>query len=234
VFFKSIIGGLGTLLHWQVWVALLIYVLASFGWLMLIGAIMGRSDSGVRQGAGCLTHMIGGTVFHGLLLGLFVLVLTPIMLGGNRFLPLSFFKSLALPILVACIYAIVAVLILSFVPIIGNLISDIPGVADFIKGVIIFRFFSESYIETELRRAGLPTEIYPGFWASIGYLLIAIVLIYGCWLGFSLLGVKISKSRFYEDESVNFLIGSIVLPLFGLLPLFMYAKHVYLAIERMI
>ena len=234
MFLKSVVGGLAILLHWQVWLALVVYILARFGWLMLVGGIMGRSDSGVRMGAGCLTHMIGGTIFNSLLLGLLVLVLIPIMMGGDSILPFAFFRTLAWPIFKACMYAMVAIILLAIVPIIGSFINGIPGVSDFVQGLIIFRFFSASFIETQLKVADLPTDIYPGLWTTMGYLVIGVVLILGLILGFGMLGIKLRKNQYSFDDSETSIISMAIMPLVGLFPLFMYAKHVSLTIESII
>jgi ABC-type glycerol-3-phosphate transport system permease component len=235
MFLQSIVGGLSTLLHWQVWVALIIYVLLKFGWLLLVGAIMGGRESAVRQGAGCITHTIGGSIYYGLLLGLLILLLLPIMMGGDSFFPLALVKVLAWPIFKACMIATVAIIVLTFVPIVGGLVNSLPGLDDFIQGIIIFRIFSVAFIESQLNLAGLPKSIYPGFWESAGFLIIAVALISACMVGGTAVGHKFKKNRYDdEDNGIGFLLVSAVMPLAGLLPLFMYAKHVYISIQQLV
>jgi len=128
----------------------------------------------------------------------------------------------------------VAVIVLSILPIIGKLISSTPGVDDFIQGIIIFRFFSAAFIETQLNQANLPVDIYPGFWESVGFFAISLVLTLVCMFAFAALGVKISENRYSGEESVSFFLTTAIIPLVSLIPLFLYAKHVSLAIERMV
>jgi hypothetical protein len=234
MFWQSVVGGLAVLLHWQVWVAIVVYAALQFAWIMGIGMLMGgNSESGGRQAAGCLTHMIGGTIFQALLLGGVVLFLTPLMLGGDHAMPLSFFTTFAWPIVKACFLALVITLVLSFLPIVGGLISNTPGVDTFIQGVVIFRFFSAGFIERILDRANIHVaNLYPGFWSSVGYLVLATVFVYACFFAFAALGVTLSRNRYSEDSPASFFLGMALIPILGMLPLFMYANHVALAIQQ--
>lgn len=235
MFWHTVLGGLAILAHWQVWVAVVVYALLQCVWLMGIGILMGgESESGGRMAAGCLTHMIGGTIFQALLLGGLVLFLTPLMLGGDQAMPLRFFTEFAWPIIVSCFLALVVSFAVSFIPIIGRLISGTPGVDTFIQGVVIFRAFSAGVIERFLERADIHVaNLYPGFWASVGYLLLATALVYVCILVFSVLGVTLSRNRFSgEGGAPSFIVGMALMPILGILPLFMYANHVTLAIQQ--
>ena len=89
MFWSFVLCRLQTLLHWQVWVALIFYVALNFAWLFIIGLLMDESESGGRMAADCLTHLIGGSIYQAILLGLLVFLLMPITLGGNQFMPFS-------------------------------------------------------------------------------------------------------------------------------------------------
>lgn len=233
MFWQSVIGGLAVLAHWQVWVALVLYAALQFGWLIGIGMLMGKSESGGRMAAGCLTHMIGGTVFQSALLGGLVLFLTPLMLGGDQAMPLGFFVSLAWPIVKACFIALVLSFIIGILPIVGGLVSNTPGLATFIQGIIIFRIFSAAFIERLLEEANVHvSNLYPGFWSSIGYFALAAVLVYACLFIFAALGTTITRNRSTGEEGPLVFVGMALMHILGLLPLFMYANHVTLAIQQ--
>ena len=234
MFWQSVIGGLAVLGHWQVWIALVIYAALQFGWLIGIGMLMEKSESKGRRLAGCLTHMIGGTVYQSLLLGGFVLFLTPLMLGGDHAMPMGFFASFAWPIVKACFIALVLSFIISILPLVGGLFSNTPGLATFIQGIIIFRVFSSAFIERLLKEADVHvSNLYPGFWSSVGYFAIAAVLVYACFFIFLSLGITITRNRESGEEGPLVFAGMVLtLILGGLLPLFMYANHVTLAIQQ--
>lgn len=233
MFWHSVLNGLSVLLHWQVWVALALFGLAHLVWLLGVGLLMGNSDSGRRMAAGCLTHMIGGTVLQAVLLGLLVFFLTPIMLGGNQAMPVSLIGTLAWPILVASFTALVVGFLLAFIPIVGGLITNTPGLSDFIEGIIIFRIFSAAFLEGFLEKAGLSTDIYPGFWQSMGYFILATIFVYACLFAFAAAGTKLSRDRFSGEGTPSMFAGMIMPRLLGLVPLFMYANYATLSIQQM-
>jgi len=233
MFWQSVLGGIGVLAHWQVWIALVLYAGLQFAWLIGIGMLMGNSESGGLMAAGCLTHMIGGTVLQSLLLGGVVLFLTPIMLGGDHAMPLGFFTTFAWPIVKACFFALVISFAIAFLPIIGRLITDTPGLDAFIQGIIIFRLFSGAFIEYLLKEANLNVpNLYPGFWSSVGYFVLAIVLFYICLFIFAALGTTITRNQYGGESGASFIVGMALMQILGLLPLFMYANHVTLAIQK--
>jgi len=233
MFWQSVLGGLAVLAHWQVWVALVVYTGLRFAWLIGIGMLAGNCRSAARMAAGCLTHIIGGTVLQSLLLGALVLFLTPLMLGGDQAMPLAFFRAFAWPIVLACLIALVVSLVLLFIPIVGTLVTDRPGLNEFIQGTIIFRLFSGAFIERLLQAANLQVpNLYPGFWATVGYFVLATVLVHLCFFIFAAFGTTISRSKYSQECGTTFFVGMAVMPLLGLLPLFMYGNHVALAIQK--
>lgn len=233
MFWQSVLSGFGVLAHWQVLLALVLYVVLQFAWIIGVGMLVSNSESGGRMAVGCLTHMIGGTIFQSLLLGVLVLFLTPIMLGGEHAMPLEFFTTLAWPIIKACFLALVFSFFISFLPIVGRMVTDTLGVDAFIRGIIIFRFFSAVFLERPLKDMHLKVpNLYPGFWSSVGYFIIATALVYVCLFIFAALGTTISRNKYAEDNGASFFIGLGLMQILGLLPLFMYASHVTLAIQR--
>lgn len=233
MFWQSVVGGLGVLTHWQVWVALVVYAGLQFVWLIFIGMLMGNSQSEGRMAAGCLTHMIGGPVLQALTLGGLVLFLTPLMLGGDHAMPLGFFAAFALPVFKACFIALLISLAIMLLPIVGRIVADTPGLDAFIQGIIIFRIFSAAFIQRVLEQANLQVaNLYPGFWSSVGYFVVGTVLVYVCLFIFAALGTTISRNQFSDQGGASFFVGMTVMQILGLLPLFMYANHVTLAIQK--
>jgi hypothetical protein len=233
MFWQSVIGGLAVLAHWQVWVALVLYAALQFGWFIGIGMLMGKSASGGRMTASCLAHMIGGPVFQSVLLGNLVLFLTPLMLGTDQTMPLGFFVSLAWPIVMACFIALVLSFIIGILPIVGDLVSNTPGLATFIQGIIIFRIFSAAFIERLLEETEVHvSNLYPGFWSSVGYFTLAASLVYACLFIFAALGTSITRNRSTGEDAPLVFVGMTLMHILGLLPLFMYANHVALAIQQ--
>ena len=232
MFWQSLVGGLSVLAHWQVWVAL-----AALGGLRvafqgLVGLLIGESESRGRIAAGCITLIVAGPVLELFLLGGLVLFLLPIMLGGDHAMPLNSFAIYSLPIAKACFSALVVLFIVSILPIVGEIVSNTPGLSEFIGGVVIFRFFSAAFLERHLEHAGADVaDLYPGFWSCVGYFVLAMALVYACFLGFGVLGVTISRGRFHGPSGLLVLVAVFLAGVVNLLPLFMYANHVTLAFQ---
>jgi hypothetical protein len=234
MFWNSVLNGLSVLFHWQVWVALTLYAIAHFAWLIGVGLLMGNSYSGGRMAAGCLTNMVGGTILQAILLGLLVFFLTPIMLGGNQAMPVNLIGTFAWQIFVASFIAMVIVFILCCIPVVGGFIANTPGLSDFIQGIIIFRLFSATFIEHFLEKAGLSKDIYPGFWQSLGYFILATIFVYACLFAFAAAGTKLSRDRYSGEGTPSMFAGMIMVRLLGLVPLFMYARYASLRIQQMV
>jgi len=231
MFWKSIIAGLAILGHWQVWVAAILYMAVNFAFLMILATVVGESESGGRMATGCLLHMIGGTVLHGILMGLMVSFLLPILLGGSSVTPISQIIAQLWAIIKIGVIAVVAVIILSIVPIIGAFIANSPGIQAFLEGIIILRLLLAPVIEEILNVVNAQVSIYPGFWASIGFLIIAGVLVRIIMLGLALISVH------FEGTAVGELMPMVIAPVLGVLggiiPLFMYSSYILLSLVQL-
>jgi len=233
VFWSSVLGGFRILGHWQVWVALIAYAILNWVWLIGLGLLAGDDESGGRMAFGCITHTIGGTIFQAVLISLMVFYLAPIMLGAAKAMPLKFFSEFAWPVAKAGIIATVAVLILSFIPLIGGFIANTPGLGEFIEGVIIFRIFSANFIESFLKKTEISTDIYPGFWYSTGYFIVALVIAYGGLLLVASIKTLASRNSYGDDDGFMLALAPAIVRLLSLLPLFMYAQYTSQTIQRL-
>lgn len=228
MFGESIIEGISALAHWQVWVAAFTYVFIEFGFLYLtFGSVRDEADPlGREKGSGCLFYMLGGNLLHGVLMGLTVVFLLPIMLGGSSFLPLSEAGELAFTAVKAGIVAVIAVTLLCFIPIAGRFVSGSQGLQAFIEGVIIFRILAGRY-DDDILDAAESGSVYPGVLTSLFYLLISTALVYAILYGFNFLAMVLRSDRL--KKLVPEVIGPALGVLGGIIPLFMYSAFVMLA-----
>lgn len=201
--------------------------------MLCIGYMVGDSDSGVRQATGCLTHLIGGSILQSVLLGLLIFFLMPIMMGGDSITPLPFVKTLAWPIIKASLIALIAIFIISMMPIIGGMVANIPGLDVFLQGLIIFRIFSVGFVEMFLESVGMSADIYPGFWHTIGYFVISIAVSLLCFFASMALGYSTSDSEGRVEKTITFLQTMAAANLVNILPIFMYANYVAMSVNEM-
>lgn len=250
MFWSSVWEGLLLFGYWQTWLILILYAIASLAFMLLVGGIAaGGSDAGTS--VGCATLLIGGSVLEGVLTALAVIVLIPIMLGGDSLLPIEALMNLLWPAIKSGAIAMVVVLVLSVLPLIGRIVAEIPGVSSFLQGLIVFRLFTGSFIENRILEAGsVPEGIYPGIFLSAGFLLTSMAITYILLMIVS--GVvelnrrqNLSHSeKMIEDvigirgggadNGVMVFIGQIALRMMGLLPLFMYASYTAMKVQSVI
>ena len=189
-------------------------------------------ESGGRMAAGCLVRMIGGTVLHGLLMGSMIAFLLPILLGGTSAAPISAIIPLFWPIIKAGVIAVVAVTVLTFIPLIGGLVANSPGMQAFLEGAIIFRLFSGHTIDEILTEANLQGPVYPGLWQSVGFLVIAALLVRLVVFGVALPSVPFEGTT--KGEVITIVVGPVLGVLGGIIPLFMYSSYVRLSIMQLV
>ena len=232
MFWISIIKGLAILGHWQIWLAAVLYMVVNYAFLMIVATISGTDEAGGRMATGCLLHMIAGTVLHAILMGLIVAFLLPILLGGHSTASIPNIIAVFWPIMKAGLIAFVAVLLLSIFPLVGAFIAYSPGIQAFLAGVIIFRLLSGYAIEEILAAANVRGSVYPGFWASIGFLIIAGVFVRIIMLGLAWLCLPLEGTT--VGELMPVVIGPTLGLVGGIIPLFMYTSYVRLSIMQLI
>lgn len=229
MFWESVFNGFVVFGNWQVWAAMIVYVVIMIGVLVLTSSISGGQESGGRGAAGCLTWLVGGTAVQVVLMGVMIAFLLPLLLGGKETAPLSTIWELIWPITKASIVAFVAVTILTFIPLIGTIISQSSGIQLFLEGVIIFRVLSSNFIVEVMAKTNTKTDILPGLLEVIGYIVIAGAL---SWLFIIIISaLSALLDRYGNGEIFMFYIAPVVSVAGGLLPLFMYTSYIYLSLK---
>ena len=232
MFWKSIIEGVATLAHWQVWIAAIVYMVVIFVFLFLTAKAMGVDEygdfGGGRLTTGCLLQSVGLPILHGIVMSFMIIYLLPILLGGQSAFPISAILGFSWPVIKIGVLAVVVVIIISVIPGIGALIAGSPGTTAFLMGIIIFRLLSKVTIDPILDKAGIQSSIYPGFWLSIGFLIIAgiFVRVVAFILALTLVPFKDSETGEVAIE----ITGSVFGIMGGFIPLFMYTSYVKLSL----
>jgi hypothetical protein len=228
MFWTSITDGIGTLFtHWEIWVSILIYGLIFLTYFILFGLAMSAGeDKGGVQMAGCLTHMITGTALQGMLVAFMVTSILPILCGGHDFIPLSFLADNWWAITKTGLISIGITLLLSLIPVVGHFISNTPGTSIFVQGVIVFQMLANKVLSEVLDNLNSNADIFPGFWTSVGFLILSIVIVYLVSFGLIILLTSLKIINKNAMVTMGFVIS--VLP--GVLCLCIYCSYVRLTI----
>lgn len=226
MFWDSVLGGFGLLLSWKIWVGLALYMVANLVTLGIGGVLFSKDKTAA---VGCLFNALVRPALGAVFISIFVVSLFPIMLGAKEAIGFQMIRTMLWPICVAGLIAFVVVMVLSFVPILGGLIGESVTLQTFIQGALVFRYFMAAVL------ANLPdserpanTDIYPGFWETIGYLIIAAVFARVIIVLSAGITAKAAHTDWDEQAGDFVAISSLVLSVMGgFLPLFMYVQHVH-------
>jgi len=220
MFFESVIGGLGTLANWQTYAAALMFLLLSLSPMFLIGWLM--MHSGKAGGAvGCLS-VLAVPFFQTFALVIFVLTLSPVMLGISDSAAWStpWLMTSAQPWLVAKSIGVlfIATLVFGFIPVFGRFQS----LHILLLGSFVLAFVAVIIEQNNPQVAAKNVHMWPGFWFVIGLAAIGSAF---AWLGTLITAVMstVIDSRF---EGLGQFMTAPLAATLGFIPLFMYAAWI--------
>jgi hypothetical protein len=230
MFWQSVVLGIQTLGNWHIWVGIVGFMVVMLLWNALVSIIAGQSESSPRMVVGCFIGSLGSVLLNGIAVSFFVVICFPIILFGNDFLPLPVLTATAGSTLMIGLKSLLVVVILSFVPVIGQFISEGPGVTFFLQGILVLRPIAEDLYRHFFPGHVLSPSAFPSFWLSLAYLII------GCVLAFFAIGlVAFLESKLHRDSegsgAITMILGVFLYPVCGVLPLLMYGKYIALAVQ---
>ena len=246
MFIQSVIEGIKAIFDWHILLGMAGVSIVSVGFITAIGAMMtagSESTEGARTGAGCLLYALGGPVIQALSVGFFILLLLPALLGDGGFTPAEVVGALSGSLVKVTFLSLLVVLILCFIPGFGKLISDTPGVITFMIGIFIMKPLISRFYKAVTDQK-IPSEVFPGFFACVGYVIVGIILCYALFVVLALVRDQMKRrsdpvGHMMEQYGVGGqsgnmqLVGLLVGPAIGLIPLLMYAKYVALKLQEL-
>ena len=226
MFWKAVAGGLSVLGHYQTWIGAVAVAFATTGSQILLVRVTMRPIDGGQSSAGCLTTLLTGALVQGIAVAGYLTFILPIVLGGDRTIPLGFLAEHLGAVVVAGLLGILGMFLAAFIPVLGRA----QTVGAFVQGVVVCRVLAGPALEELSLRGGVSLR-YPGFFASLGFLIIATIL------GFlAILILTIAQAAVVRDsnESALSAFNLAVTPglgiLFGVLPVFMYMRYATLSL----
>lgn len=241
MFWQSVIQGLSSLTNWEIWVGMLAVGLIQVTFVSLLGAMVMNDKPGVRSMVGFLLGLSLSPVIQALAVTAFIVLLLPSLFLGRGFTPLELVDALAGTSIKYGLLALALVFVLCFIPIVGGLMSKMPGLPTFLQGILVFRPISKILLYSVLGKDKVSNDFYPGFWACVGYLIIGHILIYVAFIVISIVEDKIKERRdpighmldrhSEEPTTFQFIALQFLSPMLGIIPLLMYAKYVALSVQ---
>jgi hypothetical protein len=227
VFWKAVISGLSIFQYGDVWLVLFFYISAHIGLLLLIGGIGSKNES-----AGCLSYFIIGGIGEAALNSLLIAFLMYYMLGIPEIVSIAIIYKMLWELIKVGVLAAIVTLLITLIPIIGSFIANSPGLINFIQGLIIFRILASDFVSGMLTHYDATGSVYPSLLQLLGFFVIAAVL---TWIITFIFALILEQLKMIEEDSILILIlAPLISVLSGLIPLFMYARFVSLALRRAI
>lgn len=230
MFWESVWGGLSAFAYWQTWVAVVEYMAIFIVPSVLIN--MRVADQAGGGNAGCLTMLVS-PLLQCLATIVFLWTLAPILLrhhdSASWAFPWVFMVEHPFYIVKTVIALILAVLALSFVPILGS----IQSLFTLVLGVVSLVFLVHAAAPVEFAaHASRPdvVAVIPSFWFIVGLLIVGGVL---AWLGLAATGF-LAEVLDRNGTGWGLLLAMPVGALFGFVPVFIYAHWLGLQIQPLI
>jgi hypothetical protein len=199
---NSILNGLELFFtSWQIWLGILIYIL-----IYLIGLSILVKNT--------ISTFLLGPIFQGILGAIFITILLPIMFEdytniGNLFQNKTWWDITKLGI-----WSIVLTILLGILPLIGRLISDMPGTTMFMQGILIIGYFDIAS---------------PKFSLLIGICIVSgLIISVLTYLLMGLLSLFI-KPDTYNEDFVQLYLGGVVMIIPGIISLCVYCSYIKLS-----
>jgi len=233
MFWESIISGFSVLGAWQFWVASLSFSAIFILLYIALGLGLSKSmESGRTAPLGCLAGMILPTFLQVVFISMLVVFLLPILMGGDELTPISYLSEEWWRIVKAGFSGFIILMIIAFVPIVGELATNTPGVSVFVIGMVIFHRLVGSTLRHIQELNNVEIDLTPGFWTIIGFIILAAIMIWV--LTFLILAGLMSLGILDEEimETGALFLGPAIGAIPGLIALAVYISYVMLKLRQ--
>jgi hypothetical protein len=170
MFWHAITGGVQLLAQWEVWAGAIACGLAVLASQMGVVAMAGNRHEEPSMSTGCVGMLVGACV-QTVVTSLYLAYVLPLIMGAAEPMQLGVLFDNAGSVIWAGVLGGLGSLAVSLVPIIGRSNT----VQTFVSGVIVARTLAGAALEQVAANssAGVP---YPGLLASVGFIIVAVVL----------------------------------------------------------
>ena len=218
MFWASVGDGLKVLLHWETYVLGFIYLIIAF--IPFYPMMFGKQDDAISRG-GCLAMLLQ-PVFMSLGAVIFIMSLFPIIIGVSSdaawSLPWLTIVHAPLFILLMVVVMIVLSFLAAFIPIVGQMTSFLTLVMG--GTVIAFMVSMIHHVAPSLNVEEI--EIMPGFFMTIGILIISAITAYLAIIVAALAATVIDRGEEGIGSTLMIPLGSV----FGFIPVFIYGAWI--------
>jgi hypothetical protein len=229
---EAIKTGMEILGHWQFWVASLLFSTIFIIIFLFLGLGLSKTMENQKTAVlGCVGGAILPSLLQVVFISMLVVFLLPLFMGGDELTPLTYLSDEWWRIVKAGFFGFVILMLIAFIPVIGEMATNTPGVSIFIIGMVIFHRIAGSSLRYVQEINGTNIDLKPDFWSIIGFIILAWIIV---WL-FTLVIIAIltSLNIISADimESGALFLGPAIGVIPGLLALSVYISYVLLKLK---
>lgn len=226
MFWDSVLAGLRVLLYWETYIASVVYLAIFVLPTFLFGFWLQRKGEDGFGKIGCLM-MIGMPFVQALAVLIFVLIMSPIILGfgenGAWGLPILLFVAAPGTLLKATGFTLLFAVGFSFLPVIGRWDSAVLAASGTVALVLVL-----GMLETmQPGLVGHRVHLWPGILPAFGFLVIGGLAAWVGTVAASVLSTKLQERLGEITQIIVMPLGSV----FGFLPLFIYGGFLSLQLR---
>lgn len=211
MFWNAVIGALEILMHWEVYVASIVYLIIFIAPIVISSTFMTRWGGSAGNVIGCLSIILM-PILKVVAVAVFILTLSPIILGLGSdaawTLPWYLMTAAPWPFIKLVIVLLLAAIIISFIP--------IQSFQTLILGGLCLLFILGILFEPELIWSRM--NLVPSFWFVVGIIVVGTIM---SWLGM-IVGVFLLAGLERVSEDTGQLVVFPVAAIFGFIPVFIY------------
>lgn len=232
---EAIKTGFEVLGQWQLWVASLSFAAIFIVIYLLFGFALAKSTENEKNAAlGCVAGAIIPTILQVVFISILIVFLLPILMGGDEFTPISYISDEWWRIVKAGFLGLVILIGVAFIPVIGELATNTPGVSIFVIGMAIFHRIAGSSLRHFQELNGTNVDIKPDFWTIIGFIILAWIIVWA--LTFVIITI-LTSTKLLNTETMKsgaLLLGPAIGVIPGLIALSVYISYVLLKLKNAI
>jgi hypothetical protein len=225
----SIKLGFQILAHWEIWLASFIFSLIFLILYLFFGFLIFKTLEKEKTASfGLVLSFILPTFIQVFITSMLVVLVLPIMMGGENLTSVSFLLDEWWSIMKAGFIGLIIIFALSIMPLIGNLVTKTHGISTFIIGIVVFHKIAGGFLKQIQQVTGANVNLKPDYWTLIGFVLLSWIVI---WVLHIIIFAILTTTRLVSlntlENRANYL-GPIIGIIPGLVTVAIYISYVML------
>lgn len=229
---EAIKAGFEVFGQWQLWVACLSFVVIFMLVNPFFGYAMLKSHNEKTAVLGCAARVIIPSLIQVVFISILIVFILPMLMGGDEFTPFSFISEEWWRIVKAGFLVFLTLILIAFIPIIGDLVINSVGISILVIGIGIFHKIAGSSLRHIQELNGTHVDIKPDMFKVVGFIFFAWAITAGVTLILNAIFTSTKLFNQVTKEWVGLFLATAINVIAGLFTLAVYISYVLLKIKN--